>query len=1109
MASAFAEENVSAAATLTRGPYLQSGTPNAVTVRWRTGTNEGSFVRFGTNFAAWSRTNGLGTPVTEHIVALTNLLPDTKYFYQIGSGSNWFATTTNQFVITAPPVGTKKPVRIWALGDPGTANANQAASRDSYFDYTGERPTDVWLMLGDNAYGSGTDAEYQAAVFDFYPTMLRNTVLWPTIGNHDAITSLASPYVAMFTLPQNGEAGGVPSGSERYYSFDYANIHFICLDSVTSDRTSGGPMAEWLESDLANTTQDWLIAFWHYPPYTKGSHNSDAESGLIEMRQHVLPILESHGVDLVLCGHSHSYERSVLLDGHYGLSSTLTTSMKKDAGDGRESGDGAYRKPWGINPNQGAVYTVAGSSGQISGGSLDHPVMEISLNMIGSLVIDLFSNRVDLMFLLTDGTAGDNFTMIKEAAPTNAPVAPTGLVAVAISSSQINLSWRDQATNEQGFQLERSTNGLDFAQFATVTANVTNRADSGLISEQTYHYRVRAYNSAGVSAYSEIAQATTFVAPPLPDTNAPAAVTNLIVTSIGSNQVTLAWSAPGDDSSVGIATLFDLRYRTNLINTSNWTTATQALGEPLPAPAGTVQSFTVTGLTAGRLYYFALRTSDEATNVSPLSNVTNATTALVNAVDTNAPGAVTNLFVSGVTSNSVTLSWFAPGDDGYAGTATAYDVRYRTNLITAGNWATSTQALGEPSPAPAGATESFTVTGLVANRLYYFAVRTSDERTNVSALSNIPGGIPVSGVPTDTNAPAAVTNLAVTALTTNSATLTWNAPGDDGTNGTAAGYDVRYSPSPITAGNFAAAPSATGEPPPGASGAAQSFTLGGLQPGQIYYFALRSSDERTNVSPISNVPFGATLHSSGGGSTFAFLIPSNSVWKYLDTGTNLGTAWRAIAFNDTAWASGPAQLGYANGAATTVSYGANPNAVYITTYFRRHFTVGDPSLFGSLQFSVLRDDGVVVYLNGAEVLRDVMPTNAIDYLTLASANVTGADENTFFSQPPIDPALLAPGDNVVAAEVHQRAANSGDLGFNLELKGFLTPPLAGIHLAGDSVALHWASYPGNQYRVQFATNLPPSGWVDLGTNITAAGFSSSITNVTGASQRFYRVVLVN
>jgi phosphodiesterase/alkaline phosphatase D-like protein len=198
-------ETVGAAATLTRGPYLQQGTPGGVTVRWRTDTSEGSFVRLGTNFAAWPRTNGSATAVTEHIVVLTNLLPNTKYFYQVGSGSNWFATTTNQYVITAPPVGTRKPTRIWALGDPGTANANQAASRDSYFAYNSVRPTDVWLMLGDNAYNSGTDAEYQEAVFDFYPTMLRNTVLWPTIGNHDAITDSASPYLHSFHLSGLGD----------------------------------------------------------------------------------------------------------------------------------------------------------------------------------------------------------------------------------------------------------------------------------------------------------------------------------------------------------------------------------------------------------------------------------------------------------------------------------------------------------------------------------------------------------------------------------------------------------------------------------------------------------------------------------------------------------------------------------------------------------------------------------------------------------------------------------------------------------------------------------------------------------------------------------------
>ncbi len=865
------------AATLTRGPYLQQGTPSGVTARWRTSASEGSFVRFGTDFAAWVQTNGSATSLTEHIVAMTNLLPDTKYFYQVGSGTNWFATTTNQYVITAPPVGTRKPTRIWALGDPGTANANQAASRDSYYSHNGDRPTDVWLMLGDNAYNSGTDAEYQAAVFNFYPTILRNTVLWPTIGNHDAITASASPYLAMFSLPQNGEAGGLASGTERYYSFDYANIHFICLDSVTSDKTSGGPMALWLESDLENTSQDWIIAFWHYPPYTKGSHNSDAESGLIEMRQQMLPILESHGVDLVLCGHSHSYERSVLIDGHYGLSSTLTASMKKDAGDGRESGDGAYRKPFGINPNQGTVYTTAGSSGQIGGGSHDHPVMEVSLNLIGSVVIDVLSNRLDLIFLRTDGTAGDNFTMLKEEASTNPPAAPSNLVAVAISSSQINLSWTDQAIDEQGFYLERSTNGVDFAQFAAVGANVTIRADTGLAPLRTYHYRARAHNAAGVSAYSEMAQATTPVAPP---------------------------------------------------------------------PA-----------------------------------------------DTNAPAAVTNLFVSDATSNSVTLTWNAPGDDGANGTAASYDVRFRTNLITTGNWATSTQTLGEPLPLLAGGAQSFTVTGLLAGRLYFFALRTEDEATNVSPLSNVPSGTPL---------PPAV-----------------------------------------------------------------------------------------------------------GGSAFAFLIPSNSVWKYLDTGTNLGTAWRTIAFNDTAWASGPAQLGYGNGEVTTVSDGGNSSARHITTYFRHHFSLSDPALFASLQFSVLRDDGVVVYLNGIEVLRDVMPTNVFNYLTLASSNVGGADENTFFTKPPISTALLVPGDNIVAAEVHQRAANSGDLGFNLELKGFLTPPFAGIQRAGDAVVLHWASYPGKQYRVEFATNLPPAGWTDLGLNITSTSFSVSLTNVPGSSQRFYRIVLVN
>jgi hypothetical protein len=277
-------------------------------------------------------------------------------------------------------------------------------------------------MLGDNAYPWGTDIEYQAAVFEMYPTMLRKSALWPTFGNHDAISADSStqsgPYYEIFSMPTQAEAGGMPSGTKAYYSFDYANLHFICLDSQGSSRLTTGAMMTWLRADLASTAQRWIIAFWHHPPYSKGSHDSDIESRLVEMRQNALPILEAGGVDLVLTGHSHSYERSFLLDGHYGLSITLTARMIRDSGDGRVGGTGPYRKPTsGPAPHEGAVYAVAGSSGQTSGGLLNHPAMFISLNRLGSMVLDVSGNRLDALFLRENGAIDDRFTVIKGTAP--------------------------------------------------------------------------------------------------------------------------------------------------------------------------------------------------------------------------------------------------------------------------------------------------------------------------------------------------------------------------------------------------------------------------------------------------------------------------------------------------------------------------------------------------------------------------------------------------------------------------------------------------------------------------------------------------------------------
>ena len=404
-----------------RGPYLQLGTPTSVIVKWRTDIASDSQVHYGTELGNLESSADDPALVTDHEVRLTGLTADTAYYYAVGTSTQILAGGDEDHLFaTSPPAGTAKPTRIWVIGDSGTANFRAEAVRDAYEAFAGTRRTDLWLMLGDNAYNTGTDAQYQAAVFDMYPNHLRSTVLWSTLGNHDAASADSAtesgPYYDIFTLPRMGEAGGVLSGTEAYYSFDYGNLHFICLDSSESDRSPGSAMLTWLEDDLMATDADWVIAFWHHPPYSKGSHDSDSEGRLVQMRENVLPILEDSGVDLVLSGHSHNYERSFLLDSHYDVSTTLDpTTMILDGGDGRIGGDGHYEKSTlGPAPHEGAVYTVAGSSGSMSGnGTLDHPAMFFSIQELGSLILDVEGSVLHGTFLEASGVQSDTFTIVK------------------------------------------------------------------------------------------------------------------------------------------------------------------------------------------------------------------------------------------------------------------------------------------------------------------------------------------------------------------------------------------------------------------------------------------------------------------------------------------------------------------------------------------------------------------------------------------------------------------------------------------------------------------------------------------------------------------------
>jgi len=409
---------------LTRGPYLQKPTPSSVVIKWRTDVPTQSRIYYGTNRAELSQVANSESLVTEHELEVTGLSPATVYYYILTDATKILKASTTDLYFKTPPVpGSTPDIKVWVLGDCGTADASQRAVRNAYYNYTRDEHTDGIILLGDNAYESGTDEEYQNAIFqNMYEDKLKNSFVWSCLGNHDGYTadsrSQTGPYYDIFSFPTKGESGGVASGTEAYYSFDYGNIHFIALDSYETDASVGGAMYNWCEQDIQNTTQEWIVAYWHHPAYSKGSHDSDSEGRMVDMRRNFVPMLEENGVDLALSGHSHSYERSYFLNGHYDFSNTFDSRIhtigKNGAGDGRIDGDGAYNK--GLTKsrsNDGAVYITAGTSGKVSGGPLQHPAIYYGVQKLGSCILEVSGSEMTVKFLRENMDVEDYFTINK------------------------------------------------------------------------------------------------------------------------------------------------------------------------------------------------------------------------------------------------------------------------------------------------------------------------------------------------------------------------------------------------------------------------------------------------------------------------------------------------------------------------------------------------------------------------------------------------------------------------------------------------------------------------------------------------------------------------
>ena len=167
------------------------------------------------------------------------------------------------------------------------------------------------------------------------------------------------------------------------------------------------------------------------------------------------------------------------------------------------------------------------------------------------------------------------------------------------------------------------------------------------------------------------------------------------------------------------------------------------------------------------------------------------------------------------------------------------------------------------------------------------------------------------------------------------------------------------------------------------------------------------------------------------------LVARGAVWKYLDDGSDPGTAWRARDFDDSAWASGPAELGYGDGdESTVVRFGPKKSHKHITTYFRHAFVAPDGIRYSALRLDLVADDGAVAYLNGTEVVRARMPDGPIGHDTVAAAGAPEGGSDALAAPA----SALRPGRNVLAVEVHQRSGSSSDVSFDLGLSGDIPPP---------------------------------------------------------------------
>jgi 3',5'-cyclic AMP phosphodiesterase CpdA len=374
--AALIHAGTASAAILERHPSLWQVTTQSILIAWKTDVATPGKVQYGTTLALGSEATD-GVTATNHAVTLTGLAPATRYFYKVVAGVD--PLTPGDDTLHTAPTG-PSPFRFVAFGDCGTDDANQyaVAARVNALN------PDLGLILGDVIYEAGEAANFTPRYFTPYRSIIRRSVWYPVVGNHDIATANGQPFVDAFYLPTNSR-----DGTEKYYSFEYANVHFVAIDG---NQKFNADMYDWLEMDLALTTMRWKIVYFHQPMYSDpGGHGND-----LDLQSNLEPIFVNHKVDLVLQGHSHYYCRS------YPISNGVAVDTTQGTG---------YRDPRGV------IYIVAGGGGRgLYAVTNSDPRIRAAYSVFHTTAVDVVGDSVYVQAVLPNGTVFDSFSIVKSIA---------------------------------------------------------------------------------------------------------------------------------------------------------------------------------------------------------------------------------------------------------------------------------------------------------------------------------------------------------------------------------------------------------------------------------------------------------------------------------------------------------------------------------------------------------------------------------------------------------------------------------------------------------------------------------------------------------------------